>query len=560
MPSPVRGPVGFVGSLGSAALAVAIGLVTPRASVAAFHQLSDGQAFSSVRVDAGRRPALTPDGGRVVYCQNADGASQFELWSVPLAGGAPDLLSSSTHLGSDPCTFLITPSGATVVYRALQGAPAVYRLYVAPVDGSAAPTPLTASLPANGSVGRFLLSPNGARVVYLADGEADERFDLYSVPIGGGAAVRLHPVPVANGDADATFAVAPDSSRVAFRGDLEVDEVFELYSAPVAGGAPAVKLNGALASGGDVAAAIAVTPDSSRAVYLADQQTNDRIELWSVPLPGGGSVKVNGPLVANGNVFQTFRIDPTSTTAVYVADQEADARTELFAAPLAGGGGSVKLNDPLVAGGDVEIEFLLTPDGARAVYVADQIADGRYELFSAPLGGGGATRINHVLPQFSSVQFDPLVTPDGQTAVYGVRYGSGLGSVDLFSASITGASPTPLFPAPAQGQWEALRPALAAGGSHAFYEFKSDPIQLPATESVLLRAPLPGGAPLPVSPTIDLEAFEFFTFYAPAADARQALFVHSPDGLVSELFVGDVCLLCDGFDSGGTGRWSSSTP
>ena len=513
-----------------------------------------------MRFDPGTQPRQTADGRRVVYCQNAEQANQTELWSVPVVGGPPALVSSLPHDGSNPCNFELAAGGTTLVYRALVGAPPVFRLFAAPVDGSATPIELTPSLPTTASVTRFLVSPNGARVVYLADQETDEAFSLFSVPIAGGASVRLHPVAQQNGDVDASaIVIAPDSSRVAFRGDLEADEVFELYSSPLAGGAPAVKLNGTLVAGGDVSIAVRIAPNSSRAVYVADQQTNDRFELYSVPLAGGAAIKLNGALVANGNVFGSFRIDPLSTTVVYVADQVVDLRTELFAAPLAGGA-FVQLSDPLVAGGDVEIEFLITPDGARAVYIADQIVDGRYELFGAPLGGGGATRINHVLPAFSSVQFDPLVTPDGQTAVYGVRYGAGLGAVDLFSATITGASPTPLFPTPVEPFWEALRPALAAGNAHVFYELRTDNVAAPATASTLLRAPLPGGTPVSVGPLIDYEAFERFHFFAPALDARQILFVHSTDGTVSELFVGDVCLLCDGFGSGGTGRWSGTTP
>ena len=70
-----------------------------------------------------------------------------------------------------------------------------------------------------------------------------------------------------------------------------------------------------------------------------------------------------------------------------------------------------------------------------------------------------------------------------------------------------------------------------------------------------------GGGPEPASQPIDLEAFERFLFKVPALDPRQLVFVHSPDGgLVSELYVGDVCILCDGFESGGSSRWSSTTP
>ena len=51
----------------------------------------------------------------------------------------------------------------------------------------------------------------------------------------------------------------------------------------------------------------------------------------------------------------------------------------------------LKLNEPLAhpIGGDV-LGYVLTPDGTRAIYVADQRADDVLELFSSPTDGSQA--------------------------------------------------------------------------------------------------------------------------------------------------------------------------
>ena len=68
--------------------------------------------------------------------------------------------------------------------------------------------------------------------------------------------------------------------------DQETDNVYELYSVPLGGPAAAgVKLNGAMVTGGYVHNFL-ISPDSSRVVYLADQQTDNVYELYSVPLGG----------------------------------------------------------------------------------------------------------------------------------------------------------------------------------------------------------------------------------------------------------------------------------
>src|SRR5262245_28068055 len=80
-------------------------------------------------------------------------------------------------------------------------------------------------------------------------------------------------------DADVTtFRITADGARVVFRANPGADERFELFAAPVAGGPP-VRVNGELPPGGSVGG-FGVTAD--RAVYLADQSEEGRVELFSV--------------------------------------------------------------------------------------------------------------------------------------------------------------------------------------------------------------------------------------------------------------------------------------
>ena len=94
------------------------------------------------------------------------------------------------------------------------------------------------------------------------------------------------------------------------------------------------KLNGALVSGGNVTGFFKISPDSSRVVYRADQQTNDVIELYSVPLVGGSETKLNGALVSGGEVFD-FQISPDSSRVVYKADQQTNEVVEFYSRVLA---------------------------------------------------------------------------------------------------------------------------------------------------------------------------------------------------------------------------------
>ena len=58
-------------------------------------------------------------------------------------------------------------------------------------------------------------------------------------------------IPV-TGDVRPFVQLTPGGERVVYGADAGSDEVLELFSAPLDASAPPVKLNGALASGGDV--------------------------------------------------------------------------------------------------------------------------------------------------------------------------------------------------------------------------------------------------------------------------------------------------------------------
>ena len=64
-----------------------------------------------------------------------------------------------------------------------------------------------------------------------------------------------------------------------------------------------IKLNAELTPSGDVyCRGIQFSPDGSRVLYLADQDTDEVDELYSVPAAGGTPVKLNSALPSGGNL------------------------------------------------------------------------------------------------------------------------------------------------------------------------------------------------------------------------------------------------------------------
>jgi Tol biopolymer transport system component len=232
------------------------------------------------------------------------------------------------------------------------------------------------------------------------------------VPLTGTTPIKLNP-PLAAGGVVNLFQISPDGSHVIYLADQDVDQRRELYSVPIAGG-PAVKLNGPLVSGGNVGINFRIAADTGRVVYIADQQSNDVLELYSVPIEGGAFVKLNPALVSGGDLL-TFNIDPASDRVVYSADQDTNDLYELYSVPITGGL-SIKLNQPV---SQSVSEFQITPGAAYVMFIAKAAGASAYQLYGNNTTGGTVQRRNLDLdPSENVLSF--RISPDGSQVVYDV--------------------------------------------------------------------------------------------------------------------------------------------
>lgn len=400
------------------------------------------------------RPCLFAPGGRVFYGESSsDGvfSASFLVYGALRTGAAtPALFAQGTpqFLGSRAIYAHVLSSGVTEVWsRAVEGLDTPIRLspgtntgryglalskdtgkaaflhdgnvWSAPVDGHLPALQLTTHSGADPKDLRFTHA--GTRVVF-AMRTFPGGYELWSVPVdGSAAALRLSP-PMPSGRDVVGYVLSPDGSRAAYLADADTDQVFELYSVNTLGG-PLVKLNGPLVSGGDVGdtshepqAALAFSPDGSRVVYRADQDQDEVFELYSVPALGGQApVKLNSPLSGARDVpLYGFRITSDSTRVVFAADQDVAGQIELWVVPIDGSLAPQQLNPPMVSGGS-----LLTgvPFFARDTFALSP-AD-RHVFYLADQASDGVVELFRVPTDGSGVAEvcnGPLVTGGDVTA------------------------------------------------------------------------------------------------------------------------------------------------
>lgn len=342
---------------------------------------------------------FTPDGDYVVFSADMDTDGVTELYSIPVSGGTPTKLST----GELNWGFIVSPDSNRVVY--IQD----YKLYSVPVTGPSSATVKISDDVIN-SGGYYFISPDSQRVVYMMDEPGNYYFvtALYSVPITGGTITQLNKTLVDGGSINYyNLVFSPDGQYVVYGASQDTVGMNELYSVPVAGPASSgVKLNGALPVGGDVELfwEYDISPDGARVLYRADQETLGQKELYSVPVAGPANlgVKLNGSLPDGADVVN-FRISPDSSRVVYKADQETDGVNELYSVPIMGGT-PIKLNHEMEYNGfglaDEVHLYAISPDSSTVVYLGTWvnhvtepfiISFEVSELFSVPISGTGGS-------------------------------------------------------------------------------------------------------------------------------------------------------------------------
>jgi len=378
---------------------------------------------------------ISPDGKYIVYIADQELDQLPQLYSVPISGGTPTRLSEAAFIFLFPVfDFKISQDSKHVVFTqdlnisTLSGEDRNERMVSVPITGGDNIDLSDGAINDIRTVAQFSISSDSQRVVYLSDNETEDVFELYSSLISGGTLTKLNTNLPIRGDV-IDFKISPNNQRVIFQSDLTIDNTFELYSVWISGGA-VVTLNGALTSGGDVLS-FQISPNSERVVYRANQRFDNEFSLYSVPLAGGRIVGLTG---FGLDVSGRFDVSADSQQVVYRAARTGQ-RIDLFSVPIAGGG-SVNLNPNLTIGGDDS--FQISPNSQQFVYEVNQGVDNLRELYSVSITGGDPEKLNGSLADQGPV-LDFKISPDSQRVLYVGSLG-----IKLFSLSINGGTGTKL--------------------------------------------------------------------------------------------------------------------
>jgi Tol biopolymer transport system component len=385
---------------------------------------------------------ISPDGSLAVFWADHDEDGAADLFSVPTDGSAAAVRLNPVPGHSVLAGFRLTADGSRAVYLASPTAGGE-RLYSVPIDGSPGAVELNQALSPFARVLGFQLDPAGVRAVYLVRTTGVDQ--IFSVPVDDSAApVQLNGALVTNGD---VLEYVVGAERVVYRADQDADEVYEVFGVPLDGSEPAVRLNRDLPAGGDVlAGSLALVGGGTAVVYIADARIDQRFELFYAATDGSRrGIRLSGQLTANGDVARVA-VSPDGKWAVYAADQAIDGKQELYGIRLASLRPvhyasikpPVRLNG-LLPSGDGVIEFAISPESDRVVYLAGPTSGAGRRLYSVPIAGSApALEISGALVAGGNVLWPASISPDGERVVYAAMQ-EAVGRVDLYSVPIDGS-------------------------------------------------------------------------------------------------------------------------
>lgn len=293
----------------------------------------------------------------------------------------------------------------------------------------------------------WLISSSTERIVALAFESSLLDYALTSRRLDGTGS----PFRISLGGIEPDFTLTADGRRVVYR-----ERAFDELSSLIVGDITRFDLRNIV--GSRVITGFRLLP-GDRAVFRG-QPVPGAMRLWRVGLDFNQTpFLLSGATVAGGGVEPEFEVTPDGTRVVFRGDLAVDGRTELWST-LASDGTRTLLSASAVLAGDVR-SFRLTPDGRRVVYAGDQRAEGVRELFSVPVDGSAPP-----------VQLSPTLVLDGD-----VLDGFVIDPTSTFAAFRVRPDPThcTLYTAPIDGSAPALRQLRADGSEGIAPDFRFYP-------------------------------------------------------------------------------------
>lgn len=381
--------------------------------------------------------AITPDGTRAVFIADFTTAGVKEVYVVDLTAAPPTAVAiNPTGWGTtnDATDLRISPDGNRVAFRADGEANDQFDLYVADITPPFVANNgvrVSTGMPATGAVAAadYDFSPDSQFIVYLADQLVDEQNELFAVDLTGtvpGAPARISPALPADTNADVQdgFSWLPAGRTVVYFAEVDAASDYALLATDLSA-APATRTLTPATAGSLVFDGYGVMNSGTDVWLIGSFRDGLTNEVFTIDLTVGTStIMMAHPALPSSLLGVTDGVRaPGDDRLLIRGDLLVDDEFELFVLDLSNPGAPVRVNAPMVAGGDIgsgSLDILWAPDGTWVSYVADGDVDGHDGVWIVGMTGttpGGPVRVTPAITDTGLDAFDVHWAPNSSAVM-----------------------------------------------------------------------------------------------------------------------------------------------
>lgn len=314
--------------------------------------------------------AISPNSTRVVYASDDLTFGVLAVFSKPIAGGTRVQLNPAMA-GGGATGIAISPNSARAVYLADQNTAGVTEVYSALIATASSGTRLNTPMSGTQSADTINVSPDSTRVLYEADQNTVGNYELFGVPIDASAGPStLHGVTA---PADAGFFAGLGTPVIGRRAVYPVVGTgVDVFSVPFDGSAPFVRVNAVPTSGN--ALLNAFLPASSRTLMaygVGPSAGTVTRQVYSAPIVANLSPEQINVTAATGALgVLAYEISSSENHGVYLQDQDTLGKPELFSKQLdSDADGAINATD--------NCRFVANPSQGAVVFGPTVLASGK---------------------------------------------------------------------------------------------------------------------------------------------------------------------------------------
>lgn len=270
--------------------------------ISIFIMLADITSCSSRKMSPGeQKEGQKSDKGYIVYI-NADTPKKTVLYSVDASGKSKKKIYDKNPYGA-------AGSGSKIAFLALENGKQM--LYTVNADGSGL-TPVMQNTDIKS--GSISLSPDSSKLAFIGKEAGDADFQVYYVERGS----DMTPVRITNDkNTKGSPRFSMDGKFVIF--DSGTDNNYHIYKHDI-GANKDTNLSGATAN--DISPA--VSPDGMRILFLSDEKSKGKYDLYSIGIDGTGRTQLTAGLDI---VPCSIKISPSSSMVSFIASDDSGKKS-----------------------------------------------------------------------------------------------------------------------------------------------------------------------------------------------------------------------------------------